>query len=459
MPRPVPGIVIAGTSSGVGKTTVATGIVGALRERGFAVQPFKAGPDYIDPSYLSRVCDRPCRNLDSWMVPREALIELYARATAGADVAVVEGVMGLFDGHAGREGAGGSAHVAKLLGLPVILVMDVGKLAQSAAAVAFGYAKLDPELHVVGVIANNDGGAGHLRLVEDAVRDATGLPVVGHLPRRRDLVLAERHLGLVPVAEGRTRDGFFADVVCQARESIDLDAVLRLAAQASPPTPAPSGLFPALPRESVATIAVARDEAFCFYYQDNLDLLEAWGARLVPFSPLDDEALPAGAQGLYVGGGFPELFAARLAANERMLAAVRRAHADGMPIYAECGGLMYLCESVADPDGNRQRLAGLVPTAAVMQGSRLALAYAEVRALRDTPVLAAGETARGHEFHWSSLERPLEAATAPYDLGGGRREGFQSGSLLASYVHLHFASNPRLAANFVAACAAYGGGR
>ncbi len=457
MARRVPGILIAGASSGVGKTTVTTGVVGALRRRGLAVQPFKVGPDYIDPSYLTQVAGRPCRNLDGWMVPPAALAELYVRATAAADVAVVEGVMGLFDGHPGREGAGSSAQVAKLLGLPVLLVVDVGKLGQSAAAVALGYARLDPEVRVVGLVANNVGSPGHLRLVAAAVERATGLPMVGHLPRREELAIPERHLGLIPVAEGRTDESFFAHAVAQVEEAFDLAALLHLAEQAAPLDPVPTGLFPASRRPPVAAIAVAQDEAFCFYYQDNLDLLAAWGAQLLPFSPLRDRSLPVGAQGLYFGGGFPELFAEQLAANGPMRESIRAAHVAGMPIYAECGGLMYLCRSLGDLAGGRHPAVGLVPAEAGMAGSRLTLSYVEARARCQTPLLAVGETARGHEFHRSRVEPSLDGPAAVYDVGDGRREGYLDGNLLASYVHLHFASNPCLAPNFVAACAAWGG--
>ena len=453
MPRPVPAILIAGTHSGVGKTTVATGVVGALRRRGLVVQPLKVGPDYIDPTYTTRLAGRPCRNLDSWMVPSDRLRELYARACTGADIAVVEGVMGLFDGHPG-DGAGSTAELAKLLGLPVVLVMDVGRLGQSAAAVALGYSRLDPALKVAGVVANGVGSPGHLRLVADAVREATGLPVVGHLPQRADLVLPERHLGLVPVQEGRVEDEFFGRLVAQVEETVDLAALVRLAEGATPPAAAATGLFPEMPLAPRATLAVARDEAFCFYYEDNLHLLGAWGARLVPFSPLRDPALPAGCDGVYLGGGFPEFFAGRLAGNQPMRESLRAAHRAGLPIYAECGGLMYLCRTLADLDGHAHPGVGLVPANASIKGGRMTLGYAEVKACRDTALLREGEEARGHEFHYSSLDVSFDGAAAPYHvLGTDRREGHQEGSLLASYVHLHFASNPRLAANFVAACA------
>src|SRR3990172_9006168 len=259
MPRRVPAILIAGTSSGVGKTTITTGIIGALVARGLAVQPFKVGPDYMDPSSPSCASGRPCRNLDSWMVAADVLVELYTRATAGADLAVVEGVMGLFDGNRGSLATGSSAEVAKLLGLPVLLVINVGKMAQSAAAVAFGYSRLDTQVNVAGVIANNVGSPGHLTMVRKAIETRAGIPVVGHMPKRDDLRLPERHLGLIPTAEGRVGSDFYARLVRQVEDTINLDAIVSLAKHATPVPTGPTGIFPSRTVEQVATIAVAQD--------------------------------------------------------------------------------------------------------------------------------------------------------------------------------------------------------
>jgi len=243
-------------------------------------------------------------------------------------------------------------------------------------------------------------------------------------------------------------------------ESIDIPAVLRVAGQAEPAQTIASGIFPRSPVEPTTTIAVAQDEAFCFYYQDNLDLISAWGGRLAPFSPLHDRSLPEGIQGIYLGGGFPELFAAELAANRTMIDSIRAAHTAGMPIYAECGGLMYLCESVTDPEGQLYIMGGLVPAHAAMRGRKLTLGYAEVRARRDSLLLKEGQIARGHEFHWSGVEPALNGPEAPYEVvDEGRAEGYQRGNLLASYVHLHFASLATLAPNFVASCGRWGAGR
>ncbi|MCL4533843.1 MAG: cobyrinate a,c-diamide synthase, partial [Bacteroidetes bacterium] len=321
----IPRIVIAGATSGVGKTTFATGIMGALARRGLRVQPFKVGPDYIDPSYHTQVAGRPSRNLDSWMVPEPALRDLFARAAGCADIAVVEGVMGLYDGHNGLDESGSSAQVARLLRAPVLLVLDVSKTARSAAAVALGYQQFDRELNLAGVLLNRVGSETHRRWVQGAVEAATGLPVVGYLPRREDLVLPERHLGLIPTAEGRIGAEFFERLIAQVERTVDLGAVERLARAAGPLSDAHSGLFPEATLPPRARLALARDEAFSFYYQDSLELLAAWGAELVPFSPLHDASLPGGAAGVYLGGGFPELFARALSENRPMHQALRAA--------------------------------------------------------------------------------------------------------------------------------------
>jgi cobyrinic acid a,c-diamide synthase len=299
------------------------------------------------------------------------------------------------------------------------------------------------------------GSETHLRWVREAIESTTGLPVVGHLPRREDLVLPERHLGLIPTAEGRVQDDFFDRLVAQIERTVDLDTVQRLAETAPPLPEAESGLFPPTPVPAKVRLALARDEAFSFYYEDSLDLLTAWGAEIVPFSPLHDQGLPEGAAGVYLGGGFPELFAGPLAENRPMHKALRTAARGGMPIYGECGGLMYLLESITDMEGRPYPMVGLVPGQAAMVGRRLKLAYVTALARQSSPLLAAGDAARGHEFHWSELRADWPAERLAYDLvdRDGRREGYASGNLLASYIHLHFGANPRLAPRLVETCA------
>jgi cobyrinic acid a,c-diamide synthase len=458
-------LVIAGTHSGVGKTTITVGLIDALRRRGLVVQPFKVGPDYIDPSYHTLAAARPCRNLDTWMLPPDRVHSLFARAAATADLAVVEGVMGLFDG-AGYDGDSGStAEVAKLLDAPVVLVLDAGKMARSAAAVALGYQRFDASLMLAGFIVNRAAGESHGRGVAAAVEQATGVPVLGWLPREAELAIPERHLGLIPTAEpGRWQEFVRAAGDAVAR-CLDLDRLVALARQTEGGEEVPVFLTPGPCLRTPVRIALARDEAFHFTYEDNLDLLRESGAEIVPFSPLHDEALPARTAGVILGGGFPEVFAGRLSGNRAMHAALRDAHRRGLPLYAECGGLMYLTEAIRDSDGTTHSMVGLLPGCCAMAG-RLTLGYRLARAAGGSWFLDEGETLRGHEFHYSVWhDRPADLPPAyflPPRSGEGkpRPEGARLGSLWASYVHVHFGVKPELASRFVAACrrTAAGGG-
>jgi len=457
-PLTIPRLLIGGVTSGVGKTTVAAGLAAAFRRRGLRVQPFKCGPDYIDPSHLTRAAGTPARNLDSWILPHGVLREVFGRAAAGAGIAVVEGMMGLFDGRAGEDTTGSSAEIAALLQAPVLLVLDVGKVARSAAAVALGFQRFDPSLRLAGFILNNVANPRHRAMVEGPLTEVTGLPVLGALPRSEALRIPERHLGLVPDAE--LEAGGRPEVLASAAEThCDVAAIAAIAAGAPPFAWAPTGLFPQAPVAAPPVrIAVARDRAFNFYYEDNLDLLAAWGGVPAFFSPLDDGALPAGSAGLYLGGGFPEVFAAELAANGAMRRAVAGAVDAGMPVVAECGGLMYLASGITDATGATHPMVGVLPGRCVMRQRRSRLGYLTVRARGATPLLAPGEAARGHEFHWSDYEGPPAgepAFTVVED--GARTEGFAAGNLVASYVHLHFGAGPGMARRFVAACRTWRG--
>jgi cobyrinic acid a,c-diamide synthase len=455
-----PTIVIGGVSSGVGKTTVSIGLMAALARRGLRVQPFKVGPDYIDPSYHLAATGIPSRNLDSWMVPRAGLLELFHRACRGADIAVVEGVMGIFDGYSGRDEAGSSAQIAKLLDAPVLLLMDARKMARSAGAMALGYARFDPAMRVGGFLLNGIAGETHYRTVQEAI-EGTGVgPVLGYLPRDPILAQPERHLGLVPTPERSLPEGFLDRLVGLVESHFDLDRIIAIAGADRIEVAAGfrdgGTLFPPEPLPQRAVIAFARDEAFNFYYQDNLDLLEDHGARLVPFSPIHDRSIPDEVGALYLGGGFPEMHAAAISQNHAMLAEMRGAVEAGMPIHAECGGLIYLSRGVVDADGSRYPMVGALPGWCSMAGRRLSLGYLEATTLKATPLGPAGTEVRGHEFHYSHWDGQDDDSAA-YQITNrtGRVEGYARGNLLASFLHLHFGANPRLAPAFVESAAAY----
>ncbi len=453
---------VAGVGSGVGKTTVSLGLMAAFRRRGLRVQPFKVGPDFIDPGLHALAAGAPSRNLDSWMCPRRYVTRLFRRLAREADIAVIEGVMGLFDGYGPRSNAGSTAEVAHWLDAPVILVVDAWGLARSAAAVLSGYAGFDRRVRVAGVIFNRTGGEGHYRLLCEAVASSRlRVKPLGHLPRRDDLAMPERHLGLQTAAEGHLGPDFFTRLADAVEAGIDLDAVRDLG-RSPRRLGAPAPDTRRIPRPNIRVrIGVARDEAFQFYYEDNFEALRAAGAELVFFSPLRDQALPADLGGLYMGGGYPELYAGELSHNESLLRDLRAFADAGRPIYAECGGLMLLCREIEDPDGRRHPAAGLLPVAARLRRDGVVLRYTEVETVRPTLLGPIGTKVRGHEFHASVIDEPPPAFDRAYELRSRRREsvgreGYARGSLLASYVHLHFGSHPAVAASIVRACAKQG---
>lgn len=462
-----PRIVIAGTKSGVGKTSIATGLMAAFTQWGLRVQGFKVGPDYIDPGYHTVATGRPSRNLDSFLVPPERLVELFARASADCDIAVIEGVMGLFDGRL-EDGGSSTAAIAKLLKAPVLLVVDVTSLGQSAAALVLGYSRLDSEVKVVGVILNRVSSPRHLELVRSSVEQATGIPVVGWLPRDAVPSFPSRHLGLVPAVEQQEIKETIKRLGYIMARNLDLKQILRLSREVSPLPSSSAHWFPEGDLRSRVSIGLALDEAFNFYYQDALDYLRALGAELVPFSPLKDETLPKGIAGLLIGGGFPEVFLPELSANRGMLQEIRRQAAGGLPIFAECGGLMYLCRGLQDKEARYWPLAGIIPAFCRMEDRLVGMGYRRVRFIRDTLFNRRGEIVYGHEFHYSSM-RPLKAAfpwayaykgdsglsSVLRDATRYSKEGFAAPHILASYLHTHFVGNPKLAENFLRACLRY----
>lgn len=451
-------LIIAAPQSGSGKTTVCAGLLAAFNARGLAVTPFKVGPDYIDPTYHTLAAGQSCHNLDPWLLTPDQMVTSFHQRSRHADLALIEGVMGLFDGLSGQDDSGSAAHVARLLRAPVLLVIDVYAMARSAAAIVRGFRDFDPAVQIAGVILNRVGGPAHAQMVQEAIEDTTGVPVVGYVAHDPALQLPERHLGLIPTAEPGQWHDWVERVSTAVSATVDLDRVLAIA-EAAPPLPPPTNTdahFQPATSGKQAVIAVAHDAAFNFVYADNLDLLAAAGADVVRFSPLRDQRLPVGTQGIYLCGGFPELYAAELAANQAMQQQLRHAHAQGLPIYAECGGLMVLTEAIVDGEGRQYPMVGLLPGKAVM-GQRLTLGYRELVAQQDNWLWRAGERMRGHEFHHSTWqERPT---TLPYLYEfqpdayrpTAQCEGVGLGKLLASYTHLHFLACPALAERFVLA--------
>jgi cobyrinic acid a,c-diamide synthase len=440
-----PRLVVAGTHSGVGKTTVTTGLLAALRAAGHRPAAAKIGPDFIDPGYHALACGRPPRNLDAWLCGTSAIGPLAARAGEGADVLVVEGVMGMFDGAA--DGTPSStADVARILVAPVLLVVDAEAMAGSVAAVVHGFATLDPEVRLAGVVLNRVASDGHEAMLREAIAP-TGVPVLGALRRDDRLVWRDRHLGLVPVAEDpATVERAVTALAVAVSERVDLAAVAGLA-ESAPGLVVDPVVVP-YPGPAVR-VAVAAGRAFTFTYTDTLDALRAGGAEIVPFDPLADGRLPDRLDGLVVGGGFPEVHAARLAGNERLLAAVRHAVAAGVPTWAECGGLLWLTRSV---DG--RPMAGIVPATARMT-DQLTLGYREATITVASPLGPPGTRLQAHEFHYATVDPRGDALDLRSRFGRGRA-GYASPTLLASFLHHHPGGDPSAVAAFLAACRAPG---
>ena len=431
-------MVIAGTHSGVGKTTVATGLMAALHRRGARVGAAKVGPDFIDPGYHAVATGRPSRNLDAWMCGESAVVPIAARAAAGCDLLIVEGVMGLFDGAAGGHEAS-TAHVAELLDAPVILVVDASAMSGSVAALVHGFSTFGPDQRIAGVVLNKVASDSHEAMLLAALVPL-GIPVVGVLRRDDAVMWRDRHLGLVPVVEQPAEVGSAIDrLAAVVAAGCDLSAIEAIARSAPATAASPLDMPAAGPP---ARVAVAAGRAFSFMYPDNVEALAAAGAELVPFDPLCDAALPEGSDALVIGGGFPEVYATHLAANQPLLADVHRSVSAGLPTWAECGGLLWLCRTL---DG--QPMAGVVAADGRMT-SRLSLGYRSVVTTAPSPIGAPGTTVRGHEFHYSEVDPPGGALTVEAR-GASSPAGFATPTLLASYVHVHLATRPDLAAAFV----------
>ena len=373
-------VVIAGTESGVGKTTLSIGLMAVLTKHGYDVQPYKVGPDYIDPGFHTLVTSNQAWNLDSCFLGAEGCKEIFQYSAPGSDIAVIEGVMGLFDGKNDKPDQGSTAHIAKTLDAPVVLVMDVKKMARSAAAVAYGYKNFDSDLNLAGVILNNIGSEGHYQLVKDSLAEV-GVEVLGYLPHQSDLELPERHLGLVPTTESKELDDFIAQLVALIEENINLEQLLALSQPQSAVETAEQTMF-TTEQDYDLTLGVAYDQAFNFYYQANLELLASRGVSLKYFSPLTDNKLPE-VDGLYIGGGFPESFLSQLASNQSLQEDIYEQVIAGLPTYAECGGLMYLSEQVIDSQGNSFPMVGLISGQVEMTDSLQAMGYVEAEVVKD----------------------------------------------------------------------------
>ncbi len=433
------------------------GLMACLRRRGLAIAGFKVGPDFIDPGHHGRILGAASLNLDGWMLDRGANRERFFRHARNADIAVVEGVMGLYDGYDGRTEAGSTAQIAKWLGIPVLLVADARHMARSAAALVLGFQRFDPMVNFAGVVFNHLGSERHLAYLREALEAAGVLPCLGGILRAETIGIPERHLGLLTAEEYGHQNGQMDRIADAIEAAIDIDGLLEKLPEIPLDRPEP---IPEWSGERVR-IAVARDEAFCFYYPDNLELLERFGATIVFFSPMEAETLPEGIGGLYLGGGYPEMFGERLSRNESLRDAVYRASLGGMPIYAECGGFMYLCREIIDLEGRVHPMCGCFSASVRMLGRLKALGYREIRMAENTCIGKPGTVIRGHEFHYSELMSEPDAMQAYRiaDRSGmmQRTEGYQIRHTLGSYMHLMFASNPDVARHFVECAAGWAG--
>jgi len=472
-------LIIAGERSGVGKTTITLALLATLQRQGHTVQSFKVGPDYIDPMFHRFITGRACRNLDPVLTTPGYVQQCFWQQSQTVEYALIEGVMGLFDGATGTDDWASTAHIARLLDLPVLLVLDCSRLSRSIAAIAHGYKTFDPRIRLAGLVLNRVGSDRHLDLLKTAL-EPLNLPIFGVLHRQNDITIPDRHLGLIPTAELPELDQVIDRLAKLGEQCFDWTTLLPLLRTTAKPESddqsstnqsstnqsstnqsftSPTSLTPALTHFATAPrIAIASDRAFSFYYADNLELLEQMGAELVYWSPLVDKKLPEGVQGLYFGGGFPEVFAEQLSQNQSARQAVKAAIESRVPTYAECGGLMYLAKQLVDLTGQNWEMVGVLPTVAQMQ-NRLTLGYRQATALQDGPLLAAGTVVWGHEFHHSVLS--TLSSTPLYQIRGYDPqssfvpEGWRVHHVHASYVHLHWGSHPEIAARFLQSCVAY----
>ncbi len=463
------GFLLAGTHSGCGKSLVCLALMAFLRQNGLLVQPFKVGPDFIDPGHHHQICGRQAHNLDGWMLSRQSNLEIFQRHARQADVSVIEGVMGLFDGFSAVQESGSSAQIAKWLDLPVLLVLDAKSMARSVAALVQGYTCFDPELNVAGVICNRVGSKSHADLLRQSLDHYQQPPCLAFLPLVPGLEIPSRHLGLVTAQDKEWSEQDVQSLIFWLEQGMEQDLLQQFLESCIKQSPAQTEISngsacfaaPSISRNRQrlqVRIGVAWDRAFCFYYQENLHLLEQAGAELCLFSPLDDQCLPRDLQGLYLGGGYPELYAQLLAANSVMRGQILEFACRGGVVYAECGGFMYLMQSIIDTQGENYPMVGFYRLQARMCARFQALGYREVVLLDQCALGTQGSLLRGHEFHYSRIEQSLEQCRNLYavqDRKGANQEvaGWSKQNVLGSYIHLHFASSPSTAKNLTHFCA------
>ncbi len=448
------GFVIAGTHSGCGKTTISLALMSYFTCRKLSVQPFKVGPDFIDPGLHRKITGRTSRNLDGWMLTRSYNTKLFKWASSSADVAIVEGVMGIYDGFDGKTESGSTAQMAKWMNLPVVLVVDARSMARSVAALVHGFTSFDTEVKWGGIILNRVGSKKHFEYLRDALLSISrDIPILGWIPIEAQITLPERHLGLITAEEGNLDERWMNTASSLVEQFISVDLLLDRTRMNEPEQPVKSPFKLQSEDSFNVTVGIPKDAAFCFYYADNIDILKEAGAKIVEFSPLKGEVPPDDVNALYLGGGYPEVHAEGLSRNLAFFEAVRELASRNIPIYAECGGLMSLGRYIKTLDGNKWPMAGILPFGIEMLNRRRALGYVEVKLIKDCIVGSEGDTVRGHEFHYSDICTDVSNVELVFELYKGdlklQREGYAVGNTLASYVHQHWGSNPEFALNLL----------
>lgn len=446
-------LVIAGTGSGVGKTTVTIGLMSALKKKGLVVQGFKCGPDYIDPTYHTAVTKRVSRNLDSWMFHEETMIDILTYGSKGADISIMEGVMGFFDGRNPKSNEGSTADVSMITESPVLLVVNCASMARSAAAIVKGFQAFAEGPNIVGVIANQVGSEGHFKLVKTAIEQECHLPVVGYLKRDLTIEIPERSLGLIPSVERGELDRFFDQLGELISETVDLDQVLQLSETTTLRTQQKESLFDEKEKNDI-TIAVAKDIAFSSYYPENLEILKTFGAKLSYFSPLANEPVPAEADGLYIGGGLPEEYIDAVSQSDVTKQSIKHAIHNGVPTLAEGGGFMYLTKTIETTEEKKYDMVGVIAGTVKNHPTLKAIGYREIKGREGNFLIKKEEQARGHEFHYSTFhsDEDLPYAYETKGMRGAKEEGYMSANVTAGFSQFHFASNPIIAKNIIEKC-------